>query len=244
MRHTLGGLAMGQFIKGIQTKQMLYDTAKRLFYEKGYADTTVKDIVSEAGAKLGTFTYHYSSKESLAADIYRSFIYELNKVISQTLSEVQKECAPLTREVTEYRAFFKAITSSSHIRQFYIDICDTLSFKDISYSMNRQYISNCISLEPICEEQFDLVKLDALTSMVSGMEVRYLYDLFLNRLSYSDLEQAIDTFLYYYYGFFINHKDLLNQVIMESRTISSKIEIEIEIEGDFAVRRRMAERTE
>jgi AcrR family transcriptional regulator len=50
-------------VKG--NKERILDTAKRLFGELGYAETTYKRIAQEAGIADGLIAHHYGSKENL-----------------------------------------------------------------------------------------------------------------------------------------------------------------------------------
>lgn len=208
---------MAPFAKGIQTKETLYNAARKLFYEKGYANTTVKDIVIEAGSKLGTFTYHYESKESLAVKIYQDFIYSINETITGKMAGFPKDCDDFIHEIVGYRAFFQCISQDGHVRRFYIEICDTPLFKEINRAMTGRYIRNCLELA--CRDgsgdfyPAGEINLEALTSIVSGMEIRYIYDLFLGHLGILDFDEAIDVFLYCYYGFFMKNRSRLKTVI-------------------------------
>ncbi|MEM5769026.1 MAG: TetR/AcrR family transcriptional regulator [Bacillota bacterium] len=47
------------------TKQMLYESATRLFKENGFYNTTVEDIATAAGTSVGAFYYHFKCKEDL-----------------------------------------------------------------------------------------------------------------------------------------------------------------------------------
>jgi AcrR family transcriptional regulator len=46
-------------------RELLLDGAKRCIYEKGYAQTTARDIVAASGTNLGSIGYHYGSTEAL-----------------------------------------------------------------------------------------------------------------------------------------------------------------------------------
>ena len=46
-------------------KERILETAKRLFGELGYAETTYKRIAQEAGIADGLIAHHYGSKENL-----------------------------------------------------------------------------------------------------------------------------------------------------------------------------------
>jgi AcrR family transcriptional regulator len=43
----------------------LLDCAQRLFFERGYDNTTVNDIIREAGVSKGAFYHYFASKEAL-----------------------------------------------------------------------------------------------------------------------------------------------------------------------------------
>jgi AcrR family transcriptional regulator len=56
--------------RGEQTRQVILDTALRLFQERGYADTTMRAIAKEAGVAVGNAYYYFDSKEHLIQGFY------------------------------------------------------------------------------------------------------------------------------------------------------------------------------
>ncbi|MNS39143.1 HTH-type transcriptional regulator QacR [compost metagenome] len=48
-----------------QTKKKVADSARALFVKKGYARTSIEDIVAETGSSKGNIYYHFKSKEGL-----------------------------------------------------------------------------------------------------------------------------------------------------------------------------------
>src|SRR5208283_4018233 len=48
-----------------ETKQKILDTAERLFGDQGYAGTSLRHIIAEAGVNLAAIHYHFGSKEEL-----------------------------------------------------------------------------------------------------------------------------------------------------------------------------------
>jgi AcrR family transcriptional regulator len=56
--------------KGERTRELILDTALRLFYERGWAETTMRAIAAEAAVSLGNAYYYFRSKESLIQAIY------------------------------------------------------------------------------------------------------------------------------------------------------------------------------
>jgi AcrR family transcriptional regulator len=47
------------------TKERILDTTERLFSEQGYAATSLRSIIAEAGVNLAAVHYHFHSKEAL-----------------------------------------------------------------------------------------------------------------------------------------------------------------------------------
>lgn len=63
----------------------LLDCAQRLFFERGYDNTTVNDIIREAGLSKGAFYHYFASKEALlealAARLARDSLAELQPML-------------------------------------------------------------------------------------------------------------------------------------------------------------------
>ena len=59
------------------SKQLIQDTAVRLFNERGYDKVSLRDIAREAGVAIGSLTYHFRRKEDLLdailADLHGNF---------------------------------------------------------------------------------------------------------------------------------------------------------------------------
>ena len=56
--------------RGKQTRQLILETALRLFRERGYAETTMRAIAKEAGVAVGNAYYYFDSKEHLIQGFY------------------------------------------------------------------------------------------------------------------------------------------------------------------------------
>lgn len=56
--------------RGEQTRQLILDTAMRLFRERGYTRTTMRAIAQEAGVAVGNAYYYFGSKEHLIQEFY------------------------------------------------------------------------------------------------------------------------------------------------------------------------------
>ncbi len=56
--------------KAEETRTRILDTALRLFRERGFAETTMRDVAAEAGVATGAAYYYFRSKEDLVMAFY------------------------------------------------------------------------------------------------------------------------------------------------------------------------------
>lgn len=68
---------------GKATFKLLLKTSIKVFYEKGYHSTTIKDITNEAGVATGTFYLYFKNKFVL----YKYLLTELQHDIRRTIAE-------------------------------------------------------------------------------------------------------------------------------------------------------------
>lgn len=62
------------------TKERIAKCAYHFFFEKGYHDTTYKDIADALGISVGNVSYHYKRKEDLLLGFYTSSADEIKRI--------------------------------------------------------------------------------------------------------------------------------------------------------------------
>ncbi len=60
--------------KSKPTKKKIVDTAWRLFYEQGYDNTTVDEIIRKSGTSKGSFYHYFEGKDALLSTL--SFVFD------------------------------------------------------------------------------------------------------------------------------------------------------------------------
>ena len=65
-----GGEEKPRRARGEQTRQLILETALRLFRERGYTETTMRAVAKEAGVAVGNAYYYFDSKEHLIQGFY------------------------------------------------------------------------------------------------------------------------------------------------------------------------------
>lgn len=88
------------------TPERVLDTAAALFWEKGYAATTTREIAAAVGIQQASLYYHVSSKEGL---LYHLCVSSLEELFADVQSAVNEHSEPLNRLRALMRAHLKTL---------------------------------------------------------------------------------------------------------------------------------------
>lgn len=80
---------MGASSDDFNRSDYLLATAAKLFRDRGYDATALRDIARKAGVPVGSLYYHFPSKEELYAAVYREGIRRLTEFVESALVDVQ-----------------------------------------------------------------------------------------------------------------------------------------------------------
>lgn len=69
-----------------QTKKKIVSAAWKLFYEQGYDDTTVDDIIRESGTSKGSFYHYFEGKDALLSTLSMLFDEKYDELM-ETMDE-------------------------------------------------------------------------------------------------------------------------------------------------------------
>lgn len=70
-----------------ERRKEIIATARKLFFEKGYEETAVSDIVKGMGVAQGTFYYYFESKKDVLDAIFEDLINEQNAVLREIVED-------------------------------------------------------------------------------------------------------------------------------------------------------------
>ena len=93
------------------TKKKIVSAAWRLFYEQGYDNTTVDDIVSESGTSKGSFYHYFESKDALLS----SLAYLFDEKYEELIPEMDDGMTALDKLLFLNRELFRMIEDSVSI---------------------------------------------------------------------------------------------------------------------------------
>ncbi len=72
------------------TRRKIYEAAMELFREKGFEETTMRDIAAKAGVALGGAYYYYSSKDAIVLAFYREMQETSTQLVGGALTDKKK----------------------------------------------------------------------------------------------------------------------------------------------------------
>jgi AcrR family transcriptional regulator len=89
------------------TKEKILDTAERLIGEQGYAATSLRHIIAQAGVNLAAIHYHFGSKEGLLDAVLARKVTPVNDARIARLDRIEAEAGSGPVEVERVlEAFF------------------------------------------------------------------------------------------------------------------------------------------
>ena len=111
------------------TKEQILTVAERLFAERGFAGTTLRNVVSEAGVNLAAVHYHFGSKEELFRAVVQRFARPVVEQELRLLSEMNA-----ASELPSVEAILMAIVKPS---------LEILSQDDDMRLIRAQFMGRC-----------------------------------------------------------------------------------------------------
>ncbi|RUM23554.1 TetR family transcriptional regulator [Rhizobium vallis] len=101
-----------------QTRQALIDAGRRLFVEKGYAETATPEIVAAAGVTRGALYHHFEDKKALFRAVIES---EAQAVARAIEAHSASHDAPRVALLAGASAYFDAMMTQGRTRLLLIE---------------------------------------------------------------------------------------------------------------------------
>ncbi|MEX3008026.1 TetR/AcrR family transcriptional regulator [Hoeflea sp. TYP-13] len=105
------------------SRREILDAAAKLFLEKGYGDTSLRELAARVGMKAGSLYYHFTSKEQLAIEVLRIGVDTVAQTVRARIEEAGPVTTPAERVSIAIHAHLEALLlkseyTSAHIRCF------------------------------------------------------------------------------------------------------------------------------
>lgn len=109
---------MANYGNGLETKAKILSACRELFYTRGFAKTTFKDIAQMADVNQGLIVYYYKTKNVLANTVFQDVMIEM-------MGRIERDFAgedTLTRFFISDFLYFRLLYEDAHFRDF-IEAC-------------------------------------------------------------------------------------------------------------------------
>lgn len=83
-------------------KHKIKNTSISLFEKRGFAETSIQDIVDSLGVTKGTFYYYFASKEELLMNIHLDYINGLIERQQEILNNSKKTCRQKIHDIVSF----------------------------------------------------------------------------------------------------------------------------------------------
>ncbi len=75
---------------GSATRQRILDSAHDIIIERGYAATSIDEILGASGATKGAFFHHFESKEGMADALYQQYLSGEERTFEETFRRAER----------------------------------------------------------------------------------------------------------------------------------------------------------
>lgn len=178
--------------RGQETLDNLCAAAERVFYKKGYHNSTIKDITSEANTGLGTFYIYFNDKKSLYVHLLSDYSKFIRKAISKKISHLTDR-RDIEREGLV--AFLEVVRDNQYIyniiwESLYID-------KKLFVGYYEDFARHYINYIEIAQEEGEMRKLnpETVAYVLMGIAnfVGLRYTMFDKRDNFDDIADDVAT---------------------------------------------------
>lgn len=213
-----------------ETKQNIFDTAKTLFYEKGYYNTSIGNISDASNVNRALVSYYFQSKANLALQIVNQFNATIRENITHKLhKEYENMNNPLVMFSVEVRAFTTFRRLNENYKRFMKEVClENILTIENTWLMKTTTGNN---IYDFLEKEYDIklskvekqIYQNSLSSIISGLIITHS-DGHIDCSHEYIAEKEIEM----YFKIIGLEKNAISHILQESKEIYDSIEIKME----------------
>ncbi|MDE6760910.1 MAG: TetR/AcrR family transcriptional regulator [Lachnospiraceae bacterium] len=159
------------YLVGEQTKRRIFKESKKLFYKKGFIETTYDEISTAAKINRALIPYHFKNKMILGQEIYNELMKEFTTSLDLIL-DTEQFSSELTG-VIHIMAYYRLLANPRYCR-FVFQLLSDEDFS-ISLSEDQNLITYCLGSKA---SRFDSTDIDIICQMGTGIKkeiIRIIY---------------------------------------------------------------------
>ena len=158
-------------MKDETTEDKILEAANKIFTEKGYAETRVRDIAKQAGVNLALINYYYRSKENLFSIVMRKKVQQLFGTIIPYMMDESTDLKEKMNNILNEA--IKVVSSDRNLPMF---VFGELQKQDMGFAtlIPGEMIKNSSLLKQIKEKCPDINPLNFIMNFTSMIFFPYI----------------------------------------------------------------------
>jgi TetR/AcrR family transcriptional regulator, fatty acid metabolism regulator protein len=181
----------GRKLQADKTRQKIYDTAIALMEKKGYAATTIVEIMGIVGVSVGTFYHYFKSKEDIFFELFKKADEYFEVTVRRSLDEPGLAALGRIVQYFKYYARYNGKRGLENISQLY-------NTRNKLFTVKGRYMQEL--LKRVIKEGQEFGEIAASSSPAEITEFLFIaarglvYDWCLHQGKY-DLEKRMEAFM-------------------------------------------------
>jgi AcrR family transcriptional regulator len=212
---------MAKYETGIRTKEKILNACKKLFYEKGYDDTTYDDICREGNVNRGLIHYHFQGKFNIGRQVFSKFLVDNNEIVAKLVKRKFPDTPVEYLAAVNMRSYLTLFQNDENLRRFYYQISRVTQFTtahlDFGENYHRRYFDAFGMHPPDMDLRFIAA---AVMGMSSSVHIMYMHG-YLD----TNVEDYIDHRISLFYSLMNVSREQIDKIIAESRRIYAGLNI-------------------
>ncbi|SOC19991.1 transcriptional regulator, TetR family [Stappia indica] len=161
--------------KALEARQVIMAAAARMMRERGYADTSLRDLAAEVGMKAGSLYYHFASKDELAIEVMRLGVQLVCDAVDEALAK-RPDASPRERIVIALKVHLETLLSASDFASAHIRC-----YPFVPEAVQQELLATRRNYDKV----WSAIIRDYLGPEADGLRVRYLRHALIGALNWS-----------------------------------------------------------
>ncbi len=136
----------------IFNRDKIIETARKLFYESGYSQTSFRNIAEACEITKGLITYHFDSKANLAKEVIYIYNLEIKNAVEEKILLLHEDYNALINMVVEALVLNEMYQQDKYALRFFLDYLDS--------GFGNQYIDGFAGFYKMIDRQYQFKKSD------------------------------------------------------------------------------------
>lgn len=122
----------------VKTRDIIIDSAKKLFITQGYIKTTTRQIAKDADVNLGLISYYFKNKKNIAMIVYQDIITQIYKQVNVVIENYTYKNA-VEKLFLTFVIAQKLTNQDNQVLKFHLDMIDEGIIPTYTYDMSVSF---------------------------------------------------------------------------------------------------------